>query len=92
MKPSALTFALLLPLSASPQKLITPVDCTAEKLGSTIPATAIGLPVSAVTLNAPQWREAVGSNPAYCYIDGSMAPIDKAANARPIRFAVAELV
>ena len=89
MKPSALTFALLLPLSASPQKLITPVDCTAEKLGSTIPATAIGLPVSAVTLNAPQWREAVGSNPAYCYIDGSMAPIDKAANARPIRFAVA---
>ncbi len=88
MKPTALAFALLLPFAAPAQKLITPADCTSEKLGLSIPVTAIGLPVSAVTLNAPQWREAAGVNPAYCYLDGSMAPIDKAANARPIRFAV----
>lgn len=35
-------------------KTIAEADCTAAKLGSGIPASAIGEPVSAVTLNAPQ--------------------------------------
>jgi len=70
-------------------KLITDADCTAAKLGTGIPATSIGLPVSAVTLNAPEWRAEANGNPAYCSIDGSMAPVDKSPNARPIRFAVA---
>jgi feruloyl esterase len=70
-------------------KTITEADCTAAKLGSEIPVKAIGEPVSAVTLNAPQWRAATANAPGYCSIEGSMAPIDKSATARPIRFGVA---
>ena len=70
-------------------KTITEADCTAAKLGSEIPAGAIGEPVSAVTLNAPQWHAETANAPAYCSIDGSMAPVDKSASARPIRFGVA---
>jgi hypothetical protein len=70
-------------------KEITETDCTAAKLASAIPASAIGEPVSAVTLDAPQWHAAAEGAPAYCSIDGSMAPVDKSPTARPIRFAVA---
>ncbi len=74
--------------SATPSenKVITDVDCTAAKLGSTIPIAAIGEPVSGVTLNAPIWKGSAGSNPAYCSVNGSMAPVD--ANAKPINFQV----
>ena len=68
-------------------KIITETDCTPSKLGAEIPASAIGEPVSAVTLNAPQWHAESGSAPAYCSIDGSLAPVDK--NAPAIRFGVA---
>ncbi|MDM7996486.1 MAG: tannase/feruloyl esterase family alpha/beta hydrolase [Acidobacteriota bacterium] len=67
-------------------KAITEADCTAEKLGSTIPASAIGEPVSGVTLEAPVWTGAAGANPAYCSVKGAMAPVD--ANAKPINFQV----
>ena len=67
-------------------KVITEADCTAAKLGSTIPVSAIGEPVSGVTLNAPVWTGAAGSNPAYCSVKGAMAPVD--ANAKPINFQV----
>jgi hypothetical protein len=67
---------------------VTETDCTAAKLGSTIPVSAIGEPVSAVTLNVPEWTGAAGSNPAYCIVNGSMAPISKEANAKPINFRV----
>ena len=75
-------FAILVSIGAFAQplatKLITEADCTAAKLGAAIPVSAIGLPVSAVTLNAPEWRaEANGSNPAYCNIQGAMTPVDK---------------
>ena len=70
-------------------KTITEAECTAVKLGSDIPASAIGEPVSAVTLNAPQWHAETANSAAYCSIDGSMAPVDKSASARPIRFGVA---
>ena len=70
----------------SENKVITEADCTAEKLGSTIPVSAIGEPVSGVTLNAPAWTAAAGSNPAYCSVKGAMAPVD--ANAKPINFQV----
>ena len=69
-------------------KGITEADCTVEKIGSTIPASAIGEPVSEVTLNAPAWTGASGSNPGYCSVNGSMAPVSKEANARPINFQV----
>jgi hypothetical protein len=67
-------------------KAITEADCTAEKLGASIPVSAIGEPVSGVTLNAPAWTGAAGSNPAYCSVKGVMAPVD--VNAKPINFQV----
>ncbi len=70
-------------------KTMTESDCTAAKLGSSIPVNAIGEPVSAVTLDAPQWRAEANGVQAYCSIEGSMAPVSKAPNARPIRFGVA---
>src|ERR1017187_10393279 len=68
-------------------RAITEADCTSAKLGSEIPASAIGEPVSAVTLNAPQWHAESNGTPAYCSVEGSLAPVDK--NAPPIRFGVA---
>jgi len=73
----------------APNKVVAASDCTAEKLGTSIPASSIGLPVSAVTLNVPEWRAEANGNPAYCSIEGSMAPVDKSPSARPIRFGVA---
>jgi hypothetical protein len=68
-------------------KSISESDCTAEKLGSSIPVNAIGEPVAGVTLAAPRWV-AAGATPAYCSIDGAMAPVDKSAYGRPINFRV----
>jgi feruloyl esterase len=70
-------------------KEITEAECSAARLASAIPPGAVGEPVSAVTLNAPQWHAGTAGAPAYCSIDGSMAPVDKSPGARPIRFAVA---
>lgn len=94
MKIRAFAFTLLFSVGSWAQtppadKQITEADCTAAKLGTGIPVSAIGLPVSAVTLNAPEWRAEANGNPAYCSVQGSMAPVDKASNARPILFAVA---
>ena len=72
----------------SETKAITEADCSAARLGSTIPVSAIGEPVSDVTLSAPVWTGTAGSNPAYCTVNGSMAPVSKEANARPINFRV----
>ena len=74
--------------SASENKVIAEADCTAAKLGSAIPVSAIGEPVSGVALNAPEWTASKSSSPAYCSVSGSMAPVDKAANAKPINFRV----
>jgi hypothetical protein len=69
------------------RKTISEADCTARKLGTTIPAAKIGEPVSNVTLTEPKWTAAAETAPAFCTVDGSMAPIDPAA--RPINFRVA---
>jgi hypothetical protein len=71
------------------QKVISEADCTAGKAGTTIPASAIGEPVSGVTLSAPRWNAAVGPIPAHCSVDGTMAPIDRSSTAKPIQFRVA---
>jgi feruloyl esterase len=63
-------------------------DCTSAKLGDSIPATAIGEPVSSVTLSAPAWVEASGSAPARCEVEGRIAPVDSSSTARPINFRV----
>jgi pimeloyl-ACP methyl ester carboxylesterase len=70
-------------------KTITEADCTAAKVGDSILVSAIGEPVSGVTLSAPRWN-AGGRNPgAWCSVNGSMAPVDHAAYAKPINFQVA---
>jgi len=68
---------------------ITEADCTAAKLGDSIPITSIGEPVSAVTLSAPRWNAAAKGLPPYCTVNGAMAPVDPAPNAKPINFQVA---
>jgi hypothetical protein len=68
-------------------KVITEADCSAAKLGATISVSAIGEPVSGVTLNAPVWI--ANSTMAYCNVNGSMAPMDTGANAKPINIRVA---
>ena len=54
--------------------VITEADCTAEKLGSSIPVSAIGEPVSGISLKPPVWTKAAGPNPGYCIVDGSQWP------------------
>ena len=80
----------LIVLAQSPSvetKVISEADCSAEKLGASIPINLIGEPVAGVTLAAPRWVPA-GAAPAYCSIDGAMAPVDKSAYGRPINFRV----
>jgi pimeloyl-ACP methyl ester carboxylesterase len=62
-----------------PAKTITSADCTTAKIGAPIPVSAIGEPVSKVTLAEPKWTEATGTAPAYCSVDGAFAPIDPTA-------------
>jgi len=89
-----LTFALLLCHCAFSQepasragRTIESADCSAARLGTGIPVSSIGEPVSAVTLDPPQWHPASDTLPAYCTVEGSMAPMDPAA--KPIHFGVA---
>jgi feruloyl esterase len=64
--------ATLLALSAVlAAQTITEADCTAAKLGASI---------------APSWIAATATLPAYCSIDGAIAPVDPAA--KPILFRV----
>src|SRR3954463_355048 len=75
--------------TAQSDKTISQSDCTATRIETAIPVSAIGEPVSAVTLNPPRWIAAAGNAPAYCSVDGSMAPIDRSPTAKPILFRVA---
>jgi hypothetical protein len=70
-------------------KMISEANCTVDKVGIAIPVSAIGEPVSGVAPNPPRWVAASGSMPAYCAVDGSMAPVDRAPSAKPILFRVA---
>jgi len=68
-------------------KVISAEDCTSERLGTAIPISAIGEPVAGISLAAPKWVSA-GNAPAYCSIDGAMAPMDKSSHGRAINFRV----
>lgn len=88
------TVALIWPAGTEAQSpasstTITEADCTAAKLGESIPVSAIGEPVSAVNLNAPRWNPTAKNGPAYCSVNGAMAPVDKSPTAKPINFQVA---
>ncbi len=76
---------------AAGAKTITETDCAAAKFGDSIPVSAIGEPVSAVTLSAPRWNATGGRGGGgpYCSVNGSMAPVDTSATAKPINFSVA---
>ena len=63
-------------------------DCTSERIGATVDAKAIGERVRSVTLAAPRWVAAAGAAPAYCSVDGVIAPVDTAATSRAINFRV----
>src|SRR5689334_9788763 len=65
-------------------RTISAEDCSNTKIGSEIPITSIGEPVAGVTLAAPRWVAATGNAPAYCSIDGAMAPTDTTSHGRPI--------
>lgn len=90
----ALVVAALAQASLAPARFserptrITEAECTAAKVGESIPASAIGEPVSAVTLSAPRWVAAADPLPARCEVDGRMTPVDTASTARPISFRV----
>ena len=88
MKPALLLIVLMSGvLSAqTTAKTFAEGDCTAAKLGTAIPAASIGEPVSAVTLNAPVWTAETVNLPAFCSVDGAMAPVT--ANGKPINFRV----
>jgi hypothetical protein len=58
------------------EKRLAEADCTAERLGTSIPVELIGEPVAGVTLNGPIWKPAAPPLPAYCSIDGSMTPVE----------------
>src|SRR5215510_3914014 len=73
--------------ASSADKTIAEADCTAAKLGPTIPVNAIAEPVTGVTLSPPRWSGA-GAAPAYCAVDGVIAPLDTSAYGRPINFRV----
>jgi hypothetical protein len=64
---------------------ITATDLTAERVGSSIPVSSIGEPVSAVNLSEPRWME--GANGGYGIVDGVILPVDP--QGKPINFRVA---
>lgn len=67
---------------------MTEADCTVDRIGSAVPVTAIGEPVSDVTLDAPAWTAATDTDPAHCSVAGAIAPVDRSPNAQPIHFRV----
>jgi len=70
--------------AAFTNKVITEADL--EKAGTSIPASAIGEPVSSVKLYAPRWIEPTGTTPAYGVVEGSIFPVDP--DGWPINFRV----
>ena len=76
------------PSAVRAPRVMSADDCTASQLGTTIPVSSIGEAVAGVTLAAPRWVAATDNAPAYCSIDGVMAPTDTSSNGRPINFRV----
>lgn len=67
-------------------RVITGADVTVERVGTAIPASAIGEPVGGVTLSPPRWIEATDNSVAHALVDGVIAPKDP--NGKPINFRV----
>jgi hypothetical protein len=71
---------------AEGNKVITAADVTAERVGKSIPASAIGEPVSAVNLSEPRWVN--GANGGYGVVEGQILPVDPKAPAINFRVAL----
>src|SRR5436190_2394473 len=63
---------------------VTAADLTAERVGSSIPVSAIGEPVSAVNLSQPRWVD--NASGGYGVVDGAIMPVDP--KSKPINFRV----
>jgi feruloyl esterase len=64
--------------------IITKTDL--QKVGISIPVSAIGEPVGSVKLYEPRWVEATETTPAYGVVEGSIFPVDP--QGWPINFRV----
>jgi hypothetical protein len=73
---------------ADPVVTLRPADCAVARLGDAIPVSAIGEPVSSITLLEPRWVPATDALPARCEVDGRIAPVDTGPTARPINVRV----
>ncbi|HEX2920107.1 MAG TPA: tannase/feruloyl esterase family alpha/beta hydrolase [Bacteroidales bacterium] len=72
--------------SGQAEKNITITSTDLTKVGTSIPASDIGEPVSSVKLYDPRWVEATSNSPAYAVVEGSIFPVDE--NGYPINFRV----
>jgi len=71
---------------ATSDRVITAADVAVERVGTSIPATAMGEPVGGVSLSPPRWIEATTNSVAHAVVDGSIAPKDP--KGYPIKFRV----
>ena len=71
---------------AGENKIITQADVTVERVGTSIPVSAIGEPVSEVKLSAPRWVEGADAASSSAIVEGSILPVDP--NGFPINFRV----
>jgi len=91
LAPGALLGADVIPAPGSKltkpdsDKIISAADVTAERVGTSIPTSAIAEPVSAVNLNPPRWVEQADGG--YGVVDGQILPVDP--KSKPINFRVA---
>ncbi len=70
----------------SGDKIITQADVTVERVGTSIPVSDIGEPVSAVKLSAPRWVAGANASSSSAIVEGSIMPVDP--NGFPINFRV----
>ncbi len=66
--------------------VITAAEATVERVGTSVPASAIGETVGEVTLSSPRWVEATGNSVACALVEGAIAPKDP--KGKPIHFRV----
>ena len=56
--------------------VITEANVTVERVGTSIPVSAIGEPVSAVNLSPPRWVAGADAASSYAVVEGAIMPVD----------------
>ena len=72
-------------LPAAPPRVISAADVSADRVGNSIPVSAIGEPVGSVNLGPPRWVD--NANGGYGVVEGQILPVDP--RGKPINFRVA---